>query len=52
MAKASNAVVKAKVKVPVSADLMAAIQADIQEQAQMVQQSGSNRIKLNSSAGN
>ena len=50
MAKAT-AVTKAKAKVPVSANLMAAIQADIQEQAQMVQQSATNKIKLNSSAG-
>lgn len=51
MAKTSNAVTKAKAKVPVSADLMAAIQADIQEQAQMVQASATNRIKMNSEAG-
>ena len=47
----TTAVAKAKAKVPVSADLMAKIQADIQEQAAMVQPSASNRIKLNSSAG-
>lgn len=49
--KASTAVAKAKAKVPVSADLMAQIQADIQEQAAMVQPSSSNRIKLNSASG-
>lgn len=49
--KASTAVTKAKVHVPVSADLMAAIQADIQEQAKMVQASATNRIKMNSEAG-
>lgn len=49
--KASTAVAKAKVQVPVSADLMAAIQADIQEQALMVTPSPSNRIKLNSESG-
>lgn len=48
---ASTAVAKAKAKVPVSADLMAKIQEDIQNQAEMVQPSNSNRIKLNSAAG-
>jgi len=51
MAKASTAVSKAKVSVPVSADLLAKIQADIEEQAKMVSQGNSNRIKLNSEAG-
>ena len=49
--KASTAVAKVKAKVPVSADLMAKIQQDIQDQAQMVQPSNSNRIKLNSASG-
>jgi hypothetical protein len=49
--KASTAVTKAKAKMPVSASLMAAIQADIVEQAQMVQASATNRIKMNSEAG-
>ena len=51
MAKAKTAVATRKAGVPVSADLMAKIQADIAEQAAMVVPSNSNRIRLNSESG-
>lgn len=40
----TTAVAKAKAKVPVSADLMARLKQDIQDQAEMVQPSASNKI--------
>lgn len=51
MAKPKTAVATRKTNVPVSADLMAKIQADIAEQAQQVVPSNSNRIRLNSDSG-
>lgn len=50
-AKAGKAVAVRKTGVPVSADLMAKIQADIAEQASMVVPSTTNRIRLNSESG-
>lgn len=49
--KPSTAVATRKTSVPVSAELMAKIQADIAEQAAMVVPSNSNRIRLNSDSG-
>lgn len=49
--KPATAVATRKSSVPVSADLMAKIQADIAEQAAMVVPSNSNRIRLNSDSG-
>lgn len=46
MAKTKTAVATRKTSVPVSADLMAKIQADIAEQAQQVVPSNSNKIKF------
>lgn len=51
MAKAKTAVATRKAGLPVTADLMAKIQADIAEQAAMVVPSTSNRIRLNSDSG-
>lgn len=47
----TTAVAKAKAKVPVSADLMKKIQEDIENQAQMVKASATNKIKMNSASG-
>lgn len=49
--KPGTAVAKAKAKVPVSANLMAQIQEDIKAQAEMVQQSATNKVKMNSAQG-
>lgn len=50
-ARPRTAVATTKAKIPLSAELMAKIQQDIQDQAEMVQPSNSNRIKLNSASG-
>lgn len=50
-AKKTTAVATVKSKVPVSADLMAKLKADIEEQAGMIQPSTTNRIRLNSAKG-
>lgn len=49
--KSNTAVATSKAKVPVSADVMAAIRASVMAQAEMVSQSSTNRIKLNSATG-
>lgn len=50
-AKSKTAVAVKKSQVPVSADLMAKIRADIEEQSAMIIPSTSNRIRLNSKSG-